>query len=198
VDNDILGKKGQINLGFIVAVVLLIIVIISATMFMLDLIPSYRYRSEQDIMSARANSLSVVMLESDMPPALAYRNLETGELEQGRLDMGSINALGGTSYSNAKQQLGLEDMDFSLYIEHAETGAPMLDFNTGAIPQTGTVVILEKSSVVVDTFVYEVMLEDLPPEIQDLQYTEPWLLDDLLGPATAVDYIPVEVVFTVW
>lgn len=195
-DNDILGKKGQINLGFIVAVVLLIIVIISASMFMLDLIPSYRYKSEQDIMSARANSLAVVMLESDEGIGLAYRNLDTGQLEHGRLDMGKVMTLGGMSYSDAKQQLGIQDMDFSLYI--VESGSPVLDFNTGAIPQAGTVVILEMSSVVVETYTYERLYEELPMDIQ-IEFDPIFLAEHgVIGTVTQEVYTPVEVIFTVW
>ena len=207
-DNDILRKKGQINLGFIIAVVMLVVVIISATMFLLDMVPSYRYRSEQDILNARVNSLAVVMLDSPGDPpdwndptvnriGLAYWNPSTGETELGNIDMEKVAALESMDYGTVKSKLGLAGVDFSLYI--AELGTPVLDFNTGAISETGTVVTLGKSSVLVSSYTYYRTRDDLPDEIRFSPIPDPELeMLGLIGWVTVPEYKPVEVTFTLW
>ncbi|MFO7872744.1 MAG: hypothetical protein R6U26_03885 [Candidatus Undinarchaeales archaeon] len=152
-----LGRKGQMNLGFMIAVVLLIAVIIFSVTQILGMVPPVKDKSDQAFLKASAYKISATLVDSSGYPkdwtsnpevlGLAEYSSEAGKTEAGLLDPVKVSyANDSTKYSTFKSGLGLDrDIDFRILIEN-DTSTVLNLVNT-SYGRTSNVVSIKRFAV---------------------------------------------------
>ncbi len=158
---DILNNKGQLNLGFVVSVVLLIMLILFVMTNVLNMIPSIRDRTEQTTLEINALSLSKMLIETPGYPydwtsnparlGLAQYNNYSHKTIIGKLDPSKVNYANNTAlYSVFKTNLGIENsLNFHLIIRNSTS--VVLDLYNTTPSKTSNVVSLRKFAVINQT-----------------------------------------------
>ncbi|MFH1424959.1 MAG: hypothetical protein ABIG20_04805 [archaeon] len=150
-------KKGQINLGFVVAVLLLIVLIISTTMTVVGWAPEVVDEARHKALESKATDLGKLILEDPgMPadwndptlvdvPGLALYNEYSKETVIGKLDTIKIVGWELLGYQEVKIKLGLDnDTNFRLTINSCNT----TDFY-GSLPDETTRVVRVRRHLVI-------------------------------------------------
>ncbi len=152
-----LGKKGQMNLGFMIAVVLLIAVIIFAVTQMIGMVPPVKDKSDYAFLKASSYKISETLVDSPGYPkdwtsnpevlGLAEYSSEAGKAEAGLLDPDKVSYVNdSTKYSTFKSGLGLDrDVNFRILIEN-ETSTVLNLVNTSH-SRTSNVVSIKRFAV---------------------------------------------------
>lgn len=162
-DFHILGKKGQLNIGFMIAVVLLLAVIIFSVVQIIDMVPPIKDRSDQAFLKASAYKLSEIVIDGagypkdwgDNPAVLDVLGLaeyssEAERTRTGKLDPDKVSyANNSTLYSDFKSGLSLDSaVNFRLLIENDTS--TVLDLADTLPGRTSNVVSLRRLAVLND------------------------------------------------
>jgi hypothetical protein len=148
-----LNQKAQVNFGFIIAVLLLIVVIITATTGVLDKLPSIKHDAETSAMAPRIEVISKLLLEDPGYPAtwtsanvervgLIHHNSYNNKTKFGQLNSTKINYVATLSHDTIAHQLGLfNDTNFRLRVSNANM---ILDINQSLPGSTASVFVLNR------------------------------------------------------
>ena len=159
-DFHLLGKKGQLNIGFMVAVVLLLAVIIFSVVQIIDMVPPIKDRSDQAFLKASAYKLSEIVIDSAGYPkdwevnpdviGLAEYSSEADRTRTGKLDPVKVKYTNNSAlYSDFKSGLGLDPaINFRLLIENDTS--TVLDLADTLPGRTSNVVSLRRLAVLND------------------------------------------------
>ncbi|HIK02082.1 TPA: hypothetical protein H1008_03120 [archaeon] len=159
--------KGQGNLGVIIAVVLLIIMVMSATMSILDMAPSVKEASDRFVLQSRTLDISNLLLNDPGLPAdwdsdnlpdriglAEYNNFSNSTLRN-KLDWKKVLYINDTianNYTKVSQNLSLENSTrFWLKIE--SSGRVYLNMTEGYPSRLSDVVVLTRIMVINQTIV---------------------------------------------
>lgn len=155
-----LGKKGELNLGFIVSVVLLISLVMFAAVHLLKFAPSVQEKSEYAFVKTSAFKVSRTIVDSPGYPkdwtsspealGLAKHNTYSGKTERAVLDPEKVEYVSNSSdYSSFKESLTMgRDLDFRLIIKN-ETST-VVDLKDTLPGKTSNVVRMKRSAVLSD------------------------------------------------
>jgi hypothetical protein len=159
--------KAQGNLGVIIAVVLLIIMVMSATMSILDMAPSVKEASDRFVLQSRTLDISNLLLNDPGLPAdwnsgnlpdrigLAEYNNFTNSTLRNKLDWKKVLYINDTianNYTKVSQNLSLENSTrFWLKIE--SSGRVYLNMTEGYPSRLSNVVVLTRIMVINQTIV---------------------------------------------
>ena len=149
-----LNRKGQLNLGFIVAVMLLAFMIFGIVLMVLRSIPAFTDEAEQSNLRANAESLSVLLFEDPGNPINWDGTLDrvglakldySNSVVNGELDQGKISSLAALPYSTAKSSLN-SSVDFSIKIEQG--ASVLLNYKPEIVPTSENVVVIKRFMVI--------------------------------------------------
>jgi hypothetical protein len=158
----ILNKKAQINLGFLIAVVLLSILVLVVVLSILRTLPASSYAMEQENLRSNAVGLGTLLVEDPGYPSdlnqwglapqrigFADYNAYSNRTKLGELSLEKINYIEtNITYSNAKSGLGLEGYDFRVQIVNNSDSSVLLDFYNSTSPETSNSVAIKRFSIV--------------------------------------------------
>ncbi|MFH1450974.1 MAG: hypothetical protein ABIF92_03260 [archaeon] len=149
----LLNKKAQINFGFIIAVLLLLVLMISVTTGVLNLLPSVKHDSKTAAVEARAGVISKLLLGDPGFPAdwtnspqrvgLLHFDEFKNDTVLGRLNSTKIDYINTLTYFDVADQLGVgNDTSFRVI---GYNGSVFLDINN-SIPggKTSGVYVLKR------------------------------------------------------
>ena len=146
--------KGQINIEFVVSVIILALVTISAAIAIVRLLPGVSTSAEETHLRSRATDLAKVLFEEPGIPVnwtanpvligLAEANNFSNETVKGSLDPIKVSYLNNSIlYSQLKSNLNLEtDLDFHITIQNETT--KFLDYFNFTPSSTDKVVTIKK------------------------------------------------------
>lgn len=153
-------RKAQVNIEFIVAVVLLAFVLISTVIFTIRLLPAFSSELEEANLRARATALENLLLYSPGVPinwtsspaviGLAAANNNSNETILGALDptkLVQLNTSPDLNYSSLKNNLNLSDVDF--YLKISSTWG-ILDYFNHTPAEAQRVVSMNKMMVIIN------------------------------------------------
>ena len=151
---DIGAKKAQMNFGFIIAILLLLVLIISASTNILDMIPFVKHESEAAAMEPQAFMLSKLLLDDPGYPAdwtsttvqrvgLLYYDSAENKSVLGQLSSDKILTAANLSYDTVASQLGFyNDTSFRLKIINAS--GVILDIKNSLPGSTSNVFVIRR------------------------------------------------------
>jgi hypothetical protein len=164
----ILNKKAQINFGFIIAVVILVGLIISATTGILNIIPGIKHEAEAAAMEPRVSILSKLLLDDPGYPAewyagtvqrvgLLHYNTFTNKSILGQINSSKLSYIQTLTYNNLAHQLGImNETSFRLRIENTTI---ILDINNSMPGGTSSVYVVKRFMTIDNQNVVNVTLE---------------------------------------
>ena len=123
------SSKGQLNLGFIVSTLLLVVIIISITQAVMKWPPLIKERADQNLIVSRASALNKVLLDTAGAPPdwdvsgtpvslgiVAYNNYSNTSVI-GFLGSRKLDYINSSTYFGVKSLLGMDnDTDFYLKV----------------------------------------------------------------------------------
>lgn len=160
--------RGQINFGFIIAVLLLVVLVITAATGILGILPSIKHEAKASALEPRAFVISSLLLENTgYPPDWTSANVERVGLLQydsfkeravlGRLNSTKITHASTLSYDTVAEQLGIgNETSFRVTISNAAT---LLDLYGSEPGGTSSVYVMRRVLALDDTGLVNVTVE---------------------------------------
>lgn len=166
--NKLHCKSAQINMGFVVSMLLLSVLIITTTVVVINWMPSIKENSQQETLRSMAVDLNKMLLEDPGSPAdwwsisqverigLAEYDTNLNEIILGKLDLTKITETEDAGYRFTQGKLELNnDTAFRLQIEN---GSINLMDQHDLLPAGGTRVVVVKRTMVVGDDIVNVTL----------------------------------------
>lgn len=173
-DISITQKKAQINLDFIVSIVLLSVMVISVVAFLLRMVPDVKDEADLFYVQSRALDINRLLIDDPGAPAnwsnwsaeyptseeffrvgFALFDNYSNEVVYGQLDIDKVKYTNASlDYSYVKNNLGVEnETDFRVIITNATTLLLDLYNNSTSTPSTRNVVVLRRFMVMNHSYV---------------------------------------------
>ncbi len=152
------NERGQLNVEFIIATILLALVVVSAAIAIIRLLPSYSTAADDSALRARATDFAKVLFDSPGKPAnwtanpavvgLTKVNNYSNETIRGVLDPVKVSYLNNSiPYSQLKQNLSIE-VDFNFKINISNQTFTFLDYFNSTPGRTDKTITITKLAVV--------------------------------------------------
>ncbi len=162
------NKKGQLNIEFIVSVVLLALITISAAIAIIRVLPSFGTSADESALRARATDFAKVLLDEPGVPlnwttnpilvGLADVNNYSNETIRGALSSQKVSYLNNSvPYSLLKQNLSLE-VDFNFLINISNQTSTFLIYYNHTPSRTDKTIKITKLASINKTQVNVTML----------------------------------------
>ncbi|HIJ98413.1 TPA: hypothetical protein H1005_00525 [archaeon] len=148
------NAKAQVNIEFVVSIIILVLITISAAIAILRLLPTFSTATEDSDLRARATDFSKVLFDNPGVPTnwvtnpilvgLAYYNNNSNETVRGALDPIKVDYLNDSiTYDQLKQNLNLED-DFNFKIDISNQTFRFLDYFNHTPGKTDKTITIKK------------------------------------------------------
>ncbi len=148
------NNQGQVNIEFVVSVILLAVITVSAAVAILRLLPTFSTAAEDSELRARATDFAKVLFDTPGSPTnwntnpalvgLALYNNNSNETIRGALDPLKVDYLNDSiPYSQLKQNLSLEE-DFNFKIDISNQSFRFLDYFNHTPGKTDKTITIKK------------------------------------------------------
>ena len=148
------NKKGQLNIEFIVAVILLALIVIASATAIVRMLPGFSNAADESNLRARATDFSRVLFDNPGVPqnwssnpvivGLAQLNNYSNETVKGAFDPLKVTFLNNSiNYSQLKQNLSLEE-DFNFAINISNQSYTFLDYYNNTPGRTDRTITIKK------------------------------------------------------